>query len=63
MLCEEVVWWWKPTPPSVPQTPTQVPVPCANSVTLVESPPTPGMAKWKETKGAVGREGAGSMPV
>jgi hypothetical protein len=42
------------TPPSVPQTPIQVPVPCAKSVTLAEWAPMWGMAKWKEAKGAVG---------
>lgn len=48
------------TPPSVPQTPIQVPAPCAKSVTLAEShhPPMPSMAKWKEAKGAVGVRGA-----
>lgn len=66
MLCGEMVQWWKPAPPSAPQTPVQVPEPRAKSATLAECriASMPGMVKWKKAKGAVGMGGgAGSMPV
>lgn len=52
------------TPPTVPQTPIQVPAPCAKSVTLAESPPHARHGQVEGSKGCCGDErGAGSMPV
>lgn len=53
-LCGEMVWWWKPRllVSLTPQFKSLHPVP--KSVTLAESPPMLGTAKWKEAKGAVG---------
>lgn len=53
--------WWKPTPPSVPQTPIQVPVPCAKSVTLAE-PPLP-RALNGQVEGSKGAAGTGEVLV